>query len=75
MIVVIDRITDGVAVLELPSLERLEIPASRLPAHAKEGDCLNMDTNGGLSLNTEETARRKKANAELFKKLSGGSVQ
>ncbi len=69
MTVTIDRITGGIAVLELPSLERLEVPAKNLPAGAKEGDCLLMTQDGGFVLDKAETARRRKANAELFKRL------
>ena len=69
MIVTVDRITDGIAVLELENRERMEIPAKNLPPSAKEGDCLNMTETGKLSLNEEETALRRKKSAELFNKL------
>lgn len=71
MIVTIDRITDGIAVLELENREHLEVPAKKLPPSAKEGDCLNMLEDGTLSVNEDETARRRQKNAELFKKLAG----
>ncbi len=69
MTVIIDRITDGVAVLELPDRRRLEVPAKKLPSGANEGDCLSMTEDGGFVLDEAETARRRKANAELFKRL------
>jgi hypothetical protein len=71
MIVVIERIIADIAVLELDNREHIEIPAKKLPPSAKEGDCLNMSENGALSLNTEETAIRRKKNADMFRGLAG----
>jgi hypothetical protein len=71
MIVTIERIVEDIAVLELENRRRIEIPAKKLPPSAKEGDCLNMSETGELSLNEEETAKRRKKNAEMFKKLTG----
>jgi hypothetical protein len=71
MIVTIERIIGDIALLELETLERMETPAKKLPPSAKEGDCLNMSETGALSLNEEETAKRRKKNAELFKRLAG----
>jgi hypothetical protein len=71
MIVTVERITEGIAVLELESRERIEIPAKKLPPSAKEGDCLDMSETGELSPNAEETAKRRKRNADLFKRLTG----
>jgi hypothetical protein len=71
MIVTVERITEDIAVLELENRGRIEIPAKKLPPSAKEGDCLNMSETDELSLNEEETARRRKKNAELFRRLAG----
>jgi hypothetical protein len=71
MIVTIERITEDTAVLELENRGRIEIPAIKLPPSAREGDCLNMSETGELSLNEEETSKRRKRNAELFRRLSG----
>jgi hypothetical protein len=71
MIVVVERIIEGIAVLELETREHVEIPAKKLPPSAREGDCLDMSESGELTLNKEETAKRRKRNAELFKRLAG----
>jgi hypothetical protein len=71
MIVTIERIIADIAVLELETREHIEIPAKKLPPSAKEGDCLNMSETGELSLNMEETAKRRKRNAEMFRRLAG----
>jgi hypothetical protein len=71
VIVVIERIIEDTAVLELETREHVEVPANKLPPSAKEGDCLNMSETGELSLNEEETAKRRKKNADLFRRLAG----
>jgi hypothetical protein len=71
MIVIIERIAEDIAVLELENREHIEIPAKKLPPSVREGDCLTMTETGELSLNKEETAKRRKRNAELFKRLAG----
>jgi len=58
MLLVIDRIDDGICVCEaLPDGRQLKFAAAALPAGAKEGSVLGYD-GGILSLNAEETAKR-----------------
>lgn len=48
---VLDRITDGTAVLLVGEGEReLTLPAAALPTGAREGDCFRLDTSCGVSL-------------------------
>lgn len=55
--IIIDRIEDGTAVLEI-GLKRLEIPAASLPDGAREGSVLEK-TADGLRLLPEETKKRR----------------
>lgn len=67
--VTVDRIEDGVAVLEYPGREMHEVPASELPEGAAEGSVLTLEEDGGLALSPEETRRRREINRNLFNSL------
>ena len=65
-IYVIDRIEEGIAVLESDSGEKMEVPLSCLPSGAHEGSCLR-PCERGFALDEEEEAARKR---RIERKLS-----
>lgn len=67
----IDRFADGKAVCETDARKRILIPLDRLPAGAKEGDCLDIDGDI-IVINHEETDRRRQKALELQRRLFGG---
>jgi hypothetical protein len=74
---VIDRIEDGVAVLENTETgEESERPKKELPKGAKEGQVLTDDgvAGGSLRIDKEETAARSARIRERFERLKGGGV-
>lgn len=72
MTYIVDRIEDGIAVLEDDNLNRREVPEKLLPPDTEEGSVLNSNTDGTFILNKEETDRRRKRlfnlQQNLFKK-------
>lgn len=72
MTYIVDRIENGIAVLEDDNLNRREVPAKLLPPDTEEGSVLNSNTDGTFILNKEETDRRRKRlfnlQQNLFKK-------
>ncbi len=56
----VDRITQGIAVLEKEDLSHLEVPVSLLPAGTKEGSILDFDGTVYTLNCDEESARRQK---------------
>jgi hypothetical protein len=74
---VIDRIEDGVAVLENTETgEESERPKKELPKGVKEGQVLTDDgvAGGSLRIDKEETAARAARMRERFERLKGGGV-
>jgi len=72
---VIDRIEDGVAVLENTETdETLERPKKELPKSAKEGQVLTDDgvAGGALRIDKEETVARAARIRERFERLKAG---
>jgi Protein of unknown function (DUF3006). len=69
----IDRIADGIAVLEQDDRTLLRVPLSQLPPGAKEGDCLRTE-NGVYFSEPEETDRRRAANRALLNRLLAKSA-
>ena len=73
---IIDRFEGSYAVCERPDRAMFNIPRSKLPAGAKEGDVLAIEGDTIL-IDLIATAQRKKAAAEglqkLFKNLQPGS--
>lgn len=63
MPIIIDRIEDGVAMLEMP------VPVGLLPENAREGDVLFYDEDGLLQIDAEQTLKRRKTSFELFERL------
>ena len=62
---IVDRLIEGIAVLESETGERRTVEAAILPENVKEGDCLT-EADGIFSLDAERTsARRKKLYARL----------
>lgn len=67
----VDRIEDGIAVLEKEDFTHVEIPADVLPEGAKEGSKLLYDGEDyTLDLNAEEEARNRiiQKQRNIFKK-------
>jgi hypothetical protein len=64
----IDRFEGEIAVCESPAGTSMTIEKSKLPAEAKAGDvlCIDGDT---ITIDTEETAARKKKVAALVDEL------
>ncbi len=62
---IIDRIEVGVAVCEDEDGGCLHIPAEKLPAEAKEGDCL-IEESGIITIDEEGTAQRKERMRRLL---------
>lgn len=60
---IIDRFEEDTAVLELGDGETVDVPRRILPKEAKEGDCII------ISIDTEETEKRRKAAQEKLNKL------
>lgn len=68
MKVIIDRVEGNFAVCEKVDRQMLDIEKSKIPNTAKEGDVLNID-NGMITVDVEETEKRKKEIEELTKDL------
>jgi hypothetical protein len=68
MRLIIDRFEGTLAVCEKPDRTMVNIPRSRLPAGAREGDVLIVEGEN-IRLDTAETARRKSALADRLKRL------
>lgn len=64
----IDHIEGGIAICERDDRTIVEIPLGLLPEGVKPGDCI-AKTADGYELDPAETARRRKENIDLFKKL------
>ena len=65
----IDRFEGIYAICEDSEGAKFAIPTAELPKEAKEGVCLAIDDEGNLSIDEEETARRKANNASRQKGL------
>ncbi len=68
MKVIIDRFEGSYAVAEKPDRTMLNIPKSKLPKDAKEGDVLIIEGEK-IRIDTAGTAQRKKAVEDLMKDL------
>jgi hypothetical protein len=68
MKVIIDRFEGNFAVCEKEDRQMLDIEKTKIPVTAKEGDVLNI-TNGMITMDIEETKKRKKEIGELTKDL------
>jgi hypothetical protein len=68
MKVIIDRFEGNFAVCEKEDRQMLDIEKAKIPTTAKEGDVLNI-TNGIITIDVEETEKRKKEIEELTKDL------
>jgi hypothetical protein len=66
--VVIDRFEGSYAICEKENREMVDIERSRLPEEAKEGDVLDI-ANDEITVDRDETERRKRAIEELTKDL------
>ena len=70
MKVVIDRFEGDYAVCEKEDRTMMDVLRSSIPAQSKEGDVLNME-DGVITIDTEETDRRRKMIEELTKDIWG----
>jgi tetrahydromethanopterin S-methyltransferase subunit B len=68
MKVIIDRFEGDFAVCEKEDRTMMDIEKSKIPTTAKEGDVLNI-TNDRITIDVEETKKRKKEIEELTKDL------
>lgn len=68
MKVIIDRFEGKFAVCEKEDRTMLNIEKSKIPKDSKEGDVLNI-VSGEISIDIEETNKRKKEIGELIKDL------
>ncbi|MGK0469198.1 DUF3006 domain-containing protein [Clostridium sp.] len=68
MKVIIDRFEGNFAVCEKEDRTMMDIEKSKIPTTAKEGDVLNI-TNDRITIDVEETEKRKKEIEELTKGL------
>jgi len=65
---VLDRFEGAYALFENDDEKTFAIAANELPAGAKEGDVIAISDEGELSIDVEETQRRKKQMVELKNK-------
>lgn len=68
MRVVIDRFEGDTAVVEKDDRTLIDIPRSRIPEGAREGDVLLIEEDS-ITVDRDETAKRKKAAEEILKDL------
>ncbi len=61
----VDRLEGSLAVCEDGRGHQQKIPVETLPDGVKEGDCLRVDAHGGMTIDIDETQRRR----ERLKKL------
>lgn len=66
---IIDRFENGYAICEDKDKSFFGIELSELPQGAKSGDVLDIDDNGKIKINVEETQRRKSRMQGKMKKL------
>lgn len=67
---IIDRFENGYAICEDKNKNFFGIELAELPKGAKSGDVLDIDDNGTIKINIEETERRKSRVKGKMKKLS-----
>jgi hypothetical protein len=70
MQIIIDRFEGPMAVCEKPDRTMLNIPRSKLPPQAREGDVLVIEGKN-IRIDAAETARRKKAARQKMEDLWG----
>lgn len=66
---IIDRFENGYAICEDKDKSFFGIELSELPKGAKSGDVLDIDDNGKIKINAEETQRRRSRIQGKMKKL------
>ncbi|AAK78273.1 hypothetical protein BJV85_003733 [Clostridium acetobutylicum] len=66
---VIDRFEDEFAVCEKQDRKIINILRKRIPQNAKEGTVLNFNDDGSITINFEETIKRKREIEEIMKDL------
>lgn len=67
----VDRIEDGVAVLECSDKTFLKVDISLLPSDVKEGNILKKDENSHFVYDFDEEKRRKQRLLDLQNKIFG----
>lgn len=68
---IVDRIENGIAALELEGRSMQMVPLSLLPEGVAEGDVL-LEREGRYTVDRAETIRRREENRRLFERLRGG---
>jgi hypothetical protein len=68
MKVTIDRFEEGFAICEKPDRTMMNIKRKKVPAGAKEGDALIIESDT-IRIEASETVKRKKAIDDLMKEL------
>ncbi len=68
MQLIIDRFEGQMAICEKPDRTMINIPRSKLPPQAREGDVLILEGDS-IRIDSAETAKRKKAMDEKLKGL------
>lgn len=66
---IIDRFENNYAICEDAEKRMFAIEREEVPKEAKEGDVLRISDQGGLSVDAEETKRRREKIAKLQNKL------
>lgn len=69
MTYIVDRIEDGIAVLEDENMKHTEISSHKLPENAKEGSVLILNSDGSFTLDEAQTQKIKQKMLDLQKKL------
>lgn len=68
--IIVDRIENGIAALELEGRAMQMLPLSLLPEGVAEGDVL-LERDGRYIIDRAETSRRREENRRLFERLRG----
>lgn len=65
----IDSIEDNYAICEDDNYNTIYLSIDKLPPHAKEGDIIQINDDGTLEINAEETKRRRAEAINLQNKI------
>lgn len=65
----VDRIEEGVAVMDNDLGEQIKVPLSRLPDGIRDGSVLERDENGIFTHNEDAEAQRRKEMSERLRRL------
>ena len=71
MKVSVDRIEDGIAVLEVDTVNRIYVSVDKLPEGVKEGMLLSEQPDGSFKTELDETDKRREEMFRLQQMLNG----